>query len=173
MGRTNIDYCIPISYPGIDSGKYGIYRDGTVVNFYTKNVLKAYSRKGEKVVDLHGYTKITQAPIAKLLAMVYIKKSKEDIERERNCVVLKDKNVKVCIKNIKWANKLERKIILELQSKEGELTNTDYIIPICKLLAKGYDVDEISRVLDFSNKLYIYNIKNRRIHKDISKKYKW
>lgn len=172
MERNEIDYCMPIVYDGIETGKYGIYKDGTVVNFDTKYALTAYMKNGGKVVDLYGYKKVTQAPITKLLAMVYVKKTEKDIERKRTHVTLIDPTKKATGDNVKWVNKLELDILNKLREKE-ELSNVDYVVPICRLLSKGYDVDEIREVLGFDNKLYIHNIKNRRIHKEITKDYKW
>lgn len=172
MERGEIDYCIPISYEGIYSETYGMYKDGTVVNLATKYTLTSYKKKGERVVDLHGHNKVTTIPIMKLLAHVYVKKTEEDIKRKRTHVTLIDPNEKVTAKNVMWVSKTELLIINELRSKE-KLSNSDYVVPICKLLEKGYDAEEICRVLRFDNKLYIYNIKKRRIHKEISKKYKW
>lgn len=54
-----------------------------------------------------------------------------------------------------------------------ELKPVDYVIPICKMLQKGYDINKICEVLKYNNKLFISNIKNRRIYKNISKDYTW
>lgn len=172
MDYTKKDYCTPIIYKGIDPDRYGIYKDGTIINFETKYELKPYIWRGDKTVRLYGFDKCFTFSVMKLLALVYIKKTDEDIKRKRTSVRLIDPDKKVCVDNIIWTNKLELMITKELH-KNQELQPSDYVIPICKLLEKDYSVDEICRVLNFNNKLYVHNIKNRRIYKDISKKYKW
>lgn len=93
-------------------------------------------------------------------------------KRNRDSAILIDPNKKINADNIKWVNKFEKKLINDIRSNEI-IYNSDYVVPICKLLERGYDVDEICYVLQFKNRLYVSNIKNRRIHKDISKKYKF
>lgn len=165
------DYCTPINMAGLDGDRYGIYRDGTVINFETHREISYIDKDGVRMVDLHGYKKRISCSIAKLLALIYLKKTDDDIAKKRDRVILIDNSKKLSADNIRWANKLEQKLINELE--ETEKTNLDFVIPICKLLERGYTVDEICDVLHFSNKLYAHNIKNRRIHKDLSKKYKW
>lgn len=162
----------PISMDGIDGDRYGIYRDGTVVNLEIPMTMHSYYKRGVKVIELSGFKRKIEIPIIKLLAMVYVPKSALDEKRNRDCAILIDPNKKINADNIKWVNKFEKKLINEIRSNE-KIYNSDYAVPICKLLERGYDVDEICSVLQFKNRLYVSNIKNRRIHKDISKKYKF
>lgn len=68
----------------------------------------------------------------------------------------------------------ENDFLSTLKGKNPEdLKPIDYVIPICKMLQKGYGVDKICEVLKYKNKLFISNIKNRRIYKNISKDYEW
>lgn len=164
-----------IGIEGIDGERYGLYPDGTVVNLEIPMVLSPYIKRGGRVVDLHGFKKVVSMPIMKLVAMTYVEKTFDDCIRLRNRVILIDDTKKIHANNIMWVNALEQKLIKELKEIENR-ENKDYVVPICKMLERGYDADEICHVLGvfgFTNKLYIANIKNRRIYKDISKKYKW
>lgn len=164
--------CTPISMEGIDGDRYGIYKDGTVVNLEIPMTMHPYFKRGKMVIELSGFKRKIEIPIIKLLAMVYVPKSALDEKRERNYAILIDPNGKVNADNIKWVNKIEKKLINEIREKD-KVYNGDYVIPICKLLERGYDVDEICNVFQFKNRLYVFNIKNRRIYKGISKKYKF
>lgn len=157
---------------GIDGDRYGVYPDGTVVNLEIPLVLSPYMKRGGKVVDLHGFNKTVTIPIIKLIAMFFVPRTEEDLLRQRDRVMLKDPNSKIHANNIIWVNRIEQKLLKELNEIENKV-NSDYVVPICKLLERDYDIDEICRVLKFTNRLYVANIKNRRIYKDISKKYKW
>lgn len=174
--EEKVEYWKPIdNIEGIDGERYGIYPDGTVVNLEIPLVLSPYMKRGGKVVDLHGFKKVVTVPIMKLIAMMYVEKTQDDCIRLRDRVILIDDNKKVHANNLMWVNVLEQKIIKELKAIENK-ENKDYVVPICKMLERGYDADDICYVLGifgFSNRLYIANIKNRRIYKDISKKYKW
>lgn len=162
----------PISMEDIDGDRYGIYRDGTVVNLEIPMTMHSYCKRGKMVIELTGFKRKIEIPIIKLLAIVYVPKSALDEKRERNYAILIDPDGKLNADNIKWVNKIEKKLISEIREKD-KVYNSDYVVPICKLLERGYDVDEICTVLQFKNRLYVSNIKNRRIYKDISKKYKF
>ena len=86
--------------------------------------------------------------------MVYVPKSALDEKRNRDSAILIDPNKKINADNIKWVNKFEKKLINDIRSKE-KVYNSDYVVPICKLLERGYDVDEICYVLQFKNRLYV------------------
>lgn len=162
---------------GIYGDRYGIYPDGTVVNLEIPLVLTPYKKRGVMVVDLHGFKKTVTMPIMKLVALFYLPKSEDDCIRLRSEVIKKDENGPMHVSNLKWVSKYEKRVIKELRDipeiTGKEITTKDYVIPICRLLARGYDPDEVCYTLDFSNRLFVCNIMNRRIYKDISKKYKW
>lgn len=167
-----IERWMPIKLENLEGNSYGIYRDGTVVNLDIPMVMHPYIRRGEMVVSLTGYNhKITMC-VAKLLATVFIPKTENDIEKKRDNVILKDPNKRLHSTNIRWVSTYEKKLINELREKENKC-KFDYVIPICKLLEKGYNPKEICEVLEFGDLLYIWNIKKRRIYKKISKKYKF
>ena len=44
----------PISMDGIDGDRYGIYRDGTVVNLEIPMTMHSYYKRGVKVIELSG-----------------------------------------------------------------------------------------------------------------------
>lgn len=164
--------CTPISIYGVDGDRYGIYKDGTVVNLEIPMTMKSYMKRGVRVIDLTGFKGRLEIPVIKLLAMVYVPKSALDQKRERDYAILIDPNGKLNADNIRWVNTLEKKLITEVRSY-SEKDNIHYVIPICKLLEREYEVDEICDLLDFHNRLFIYNIRNRRIYKEMSKKYKF
>ena len=167
-----IERWMPIKLENLEGNSYGIYRDGTVVNLDIPMVMHPYMRRGEMVVSLTGYNhKITMC-VAKLIAIVFIPKTKDDIEKKRDNVILKNPDKKLHSTNIKWVSTYEKKLINELREKENK-SKLDYVIPVCKLLEKGYNPKEICEVLEFEDLLYIWNMKNRRIQKKISKKYKF
>lgn len=169
MGGSK-DYYIPISMEGLPGDRYGIYRDGTVVNLEIPMTLGYFYKRGVKMVELSGFKKKFQMPIIKLLAKVYVQKTEDDIKRKREEAILIDPKKSITADNVRWVNVLERKLIYELWEIENPVPR-NYVIPICKLLQKGYTPKEISNILRFDNMLFIYNIKNRRIFKDFSKKY--
>ena len=162
----------PISMNGIDGERYGLYKDGTVVNLEIPMTMASYYKRGVRVIELSGFKHKIEIPIIKLLAMVYVPKSALDEKRNRKYAILIDQNGKLHADNIRWVNNIEKKLINELRAID-KVENIDYVVPVCKLLERGYEVDEICDLLQFTNRLYVYNIKNRRIHKDLSKKYKF
>lgn len=169
MGGSK-DYYIPISMEGLPGDRYGIYRDGTVVNLEIPMTLGYFYKRGVKMVELRGFKKKIQIPLIKLLAKIYVPKTEDDTKRKREYAILIDPTKGINADNVKWVNVLEKKLIEELREIENPVSR-DYVIPICKLLQKGYSPKEVSEVLGFDNMLFIHNIKNRRIFKDFSKKY--
>lgn len=174
--EEKVEHWKPITgIDGIDGDRYGLYPDGTIVNLEIPMVLSPYMKRGGRVVDLHGFKKVVTMPVIKLVARIYVERTFDDNIRLRDRVILIDDEKKIHADNIMWVNSLEQKLINELKAIDNK-ENKDYVVPICKMLARGYDADEICHVLSvfgFTNRLYIANIKNRRIYKDISKKYKW
>lgn len=107
----------PISMDGIDGDRYGIYRDGTVVNLEIPMTMHSYYKRGVKVIELSGFKRKIEIPIIKLLAMVYVPKSALDEKRNRDSAILIDPNKKINTDNIKWVNKFEKKLINDIRSK--------------------------------------------------------
>ena len=87
----------PISMDGIDGDRYGIYRDGTVVNLEIPMTMHSYYKRAVKVIELSGFKRKIEIPIIKLLAMVYVPKSALDEKRNRDSAILIDPNKKLML----------------------------------------------------------------------------
>lgn len=163
---------IKIGDPEIPDNKYGIYPDGSVINLETKTIISSFMRENEPYINLFGQYKRTARPVAFLLAKAYLPQTEEDIRMNRNKADVIDIHKLPKINNIRWVSSLEKTIIKRMK-KNPPTCNKDYVEHFCELFKHGYSVSEACKFLGFKNKLYAYNIRNRRIYSYISSKYKW
>lgn len=166
---------VPFIIPGcID--KYSICENGDIKN--GKGIIKQTHINGNgylytQIYDKDNRNKITIA-VHRLLAVHFIPKTEDDIEKKRTIVHFKDfDKTNITLSNLEWVNIIELTIKTAIHYNPPR-SNRDYAEYICKLLCKGYTESEICSVLDLDLKNYsilIRRISKRQIYKDISSKY--
>lgn len=162
----------------VNKKRYKITKDGVVYDTKIKVILKSYwSGNGYRYVFLEDKTgKRFGVSLHRLMALMFIPKTKSDYIHNRKYVHFKDFNHdNITLDNMEWLNKSELQAKTDIYY-DNPRSNKDFAPYICRMLEKGYDEEEICELFNLSKSRFISvidRIYRKRLYKDISKKYKF
>lgn len=166
-----------IDIEGIKKDTYVLSNYGRVFNINTGAELLMTKRDtGYMVSNLQtGDGRVKNIYPHRVIAKVFIPKTKEDIENNNKYILFKDGDkTNMCYKNMKWVNLRTIRSMANYSKENNRLCSltVDQVHIICEYLEKGYKYKHILNLLPFKTTYsVICNIASKRSWIDISSLY--
>lgn len=140
-------------YPGLREHSYRIYEDGSLYSMANKIWITPYQdTKGYLMFSAWIDGKLHHVRLNRILAMMFIPKTKADKERHRDIVHFIDyDNTNYSLDNLKWVSNLELNILNTINEKQLAKTPTQCRKYVLRLAKHGYSADEIIYALGFKD----------------------